>query len=61
MCTELGDTAHHLSALDGRDGRNLQIEDHSTDDVPPAGRTGAGSNPLEETPCGFEPHPGHHL
>ena len=44
-----------------RGGRKVQIRAHRTDGSAPAGRLGAVFNPLEETPCGFEPHPGHHI
>lgn len=44
MCTELDDTAQHRSALDGRDGRKVQIRDYETDGTPPAGRIGAVLN-----------------
>ena len=45
MCTELDDTAHNGSALDGRGGRKVQITGHSTDWIAPAGRLGAVLNP----------------
>lgn len=45
MCTELDGTAHHGSALDGRDGRKAQIRDCETDGGAPGGRLGAVLNP----------------
>jgi len=45
MCTELDNTAHYGSALDGRDGRKVQITAHQADGGAPAGRLGAVLNP----------------
>jgi hypothetical protein len=44
-CSELDDTAHHGSALDGRHGRNAQITGHWAKWSAPAGRSRAVLNP----------------
>jgi hypothetical protein len=42
----------------GRRGQEAQLRAYGPDHAPPETRPSPGLNPLEATPCGFDPHPG---